>query len=117
MDEIVAATTFLTVKARVARALLELAKYIGRPSSAGHIVFHERISQADLAAMAGVARENVSRVLSEWRQKENCDRIRAPLFSQLYCRAETRNERRSLSGGRPFKFHWNIKPSRDSDRL
>jgi CRP/FNR family transcriptional regulator len=70
VDEIVAATTFLTVEARVARALLELAKYIGRPSSAGHIVFHERISQADLAAMAGVARENVSRVLSEWRQKK-----------------------------------------------
>ena len=33
-------------------------------------MFHERISQADLAAMAGVARENVSRVLSEWRQKK-----------------------------------------------
>ena len=57
-----------TIKARVARALLELAEYIGQPSSAGHIVFQERISQADLAAMAGVARENVSRVMSEWRR-------------------------------------------------
>jgi CRP/FNR family transcriptional regulator, cyclic AMP receptor protein len=64
VDEALAATTFLTVKARVARALLELAEYIGQPSSAGHTVFNERISQADLAAMAGVARENVSRVLS-----------------------------------------------------
>ena len=54
----------------MARALLELAEYIGQPSSAGHIVFHERISQADLAAMAGVARENVSRVLSEWRRRK-----------------------------------------------
>ena len=66
VDETLAATTFLTVKARVARALLELAKYIGQRSRSGHIVFHEKISQADLAAMAGVARENVSRVLSEW---------------------------------------------------
>src|SRR5258708_29919377 len=70
VDEALAATTFLTVKARVARALLELAEYIGQPSSAGHIVFHERISQADLAAMAGVARENVSRALSEWRRRK-----------------------------------------------
>jgi CRP/FNR family transcriptional regulator, cyclic AMP receptor protein len=70
VDDALAANTFLTVKARVARALLELAEHIGQPSSAGHIVFHERISQADLAAMAGVARENVSRVLSEWRRRK-----------------------------------------------
>jgi CRP/FNR family cyclic AMP-dependent transcriptional regulator len=30
-------------------------------------VFDEKIGHADLATMAGVARENVSRVLSEWR--------------------------------------------------
>jgi CRP/FNR family transcriptional regulator, cyclic AMP receptor protein len=30
-------------------------------------VLDEKIGHADLAAMAGVARENVSRVLSEWR--------------------------------------------------
>jgi hypothetical protein len=45
VDEALAVTTFLTVKARV-------------------------VSQADLAAMAGVARENVSRVLSEWRRRK-----------------------------------------------
>ena len=69
VDEALAATTFLTVKARVARALIELAEHIGQ-SSEGHIVFSERISQGDLAAMAGVARENVSRVLSEWRRRK-----------------------------------------------
>jgi CRP/FNR family transcriptional regulator len=68
-DEVVAATTFLSVKARVARALVELAEYVGTPSSAGQIVLHEKISLADIAAMAGVARENVSRVMSEWRQR------------------------------------------------
>jgi CRP/FNR family cyclic AMP-dependent transcriptional regulator len=67
-DETLAATTFLSVKGRVARALVELAEHVGTPSGAGQIVLHEKISLADLAAMAGVARENVSRVLSEWRR-------------------------------------------------
>jgi CRP-like cAMP-binding protein len=67
-DEVVAATTFLTVKGRVARALVELAQCVGTPSIAGQIVLHEKISLADIAAMAGVARENVSRVISEWRR-------------------------------------------------
>src|SRR6266480_1212522 len=61
------ATTFLSVKERVARALVELAELVGTPFDPGQIVLHEKISLADLAAMAGVARENVSRVLSEWR--------------------------------------------------
>ena len=68
-DEILAATTFLTVKGRVARALVELAEYVGTPSGAGQIMLHEKISLADIAAMAGVARENVSRVMSEWRRR------------------------------------------------
>jgi CRP/FNR family transcriptional regulator, cyclic AMP receptor protein len=70
VDEDLVAATFLTVKARVARALLKLAEYIGQPSSEGYIVFQERISLADLAAMAGVARENACRVLSEWRRRK-----------------------------------------------
>jgi len=69
VHEDLVATTFLTVKARVARALLTLAGYIGQPSDEGHFVFQERITLADLAAMAGVARENVSRALSEWRRR------------------------------------------------
>jgi CRP/FNR family transcriptional regulator, cyclic AMP receptor protein len=68
-DEALAATAFLSVKERVARAWVELAELIGTPSGAGQIVLHEKISLADLAAMAGVARENVSRVLSEWRRR------------------------------------------------
>jgi CRP/FNR family transcriptional regulator len=68
--EDLAATTFLTVRARVAHALLKLAEYIGQPSSQGHIVFQDRIALADLAATAGVARENASRVLSEWRRRK-----------------------------------------------
>ena len=68
-DEELAAETFLSVKARVARALLDLAEFLGKPSGPQCIVLNEKISLADLAAMAGVARENVSRVLSEWRRR------------------------------------------------
>src|SRR4029077_10322903 len=68
-DEELAASTFLSVKARVARALLELAEFVGTPSGPRAIVLDEKISHADLAAMAGVARENASRVLSEWRRR------------------------------------------------
>jgi len=67
--EVVAATTFLTVKGRVARALVELAQQVGTTSGAGQIMIHEKISLADIAAMAGVARENASRVINEWRRR------------------------------------------------
>ena len=68
-DAALAATTFLTVKARIARALLQLAEHIGRDAGAGRIVLQDKIGQGDLAAMAGVARENVSRVISDWRRR------------------------------------------------
>lgn len=67
-SESVAADSFLTVKSRLARALLELAKFLGEEDAPGRIVIRHKISQNDLAAMAGVARENVSRVLSDWRR-------------------------------------------------
>jgi len=69
-DEAMAANNFLTVKARVARALFELAKHLGETTGSGRIVIRHKISQRDLAAMAGVARENVSRVLSRWQQQK-----------------------------------------------
>lgn len=68
-DVALAATAFLTVKARVAMALLNLAKFVGKAAGPQCIVLDEKISHADLAAMAGVARENVSRVLGEWRRR------------------------------------------------
>jgi CRP/FNR family cyclic AMP-dependent transcriptional regulator len=102
VDEALAATTFLTVKARVARALLELAEYIGQPSSAGHIVFHERVSQADLAAMAGVARENVSRVLSEWRRRKLVTGSRRYCLNNLAALKREMNSGRQHEGGPIF---------------
>jgi CRP/FNR family cyclic AMP-dependent transcriptional regulator len=65
----VAATSFLTVKGRVARALLDLAKHVAEESGKNRVVLKYNINQADLAAMAGVARENVSRVMSDWKKR------------------------------------------------
>ena len=69
-DEALAAASFLTVKGRVARALVELAQYLGQESGAGRIVLGHKFSQGELAAMAGVARENVSRTLGEWKERK-----------------------------------------------
>jgi CRP/FNR family cyclic AMP-dependent transcriptional regulator len=68
-DDALAATTFLSVKARLARALLNLAEYIGEDDGGGRIQLRLKLSQGDLAAMAGVARENASRTVSEWRKR------------------------------------------------
>jgi CRP/FNR family transcriptional regulator len=66
----VAADSFLTVKSRLARALVELAKFLGEEDASGRILIRHKFSQSDLAAMAGIARENVSRALSDWTQSK-----------------------------------------------
>jgi CRP-like cAMP-binding protein len=60
------ATSYLSVKGRVAHALLSLAKGFGKDLGSGRILIGQKVSQSDLAAMAGIARENVSRVLKDW---------------------------------------------------
>ena len=60
-NEALVATNFLSVKGRVARALLSLAEAFGRDIGQGRILIRQKVSQSDLAAMAGIARENVSR--------------------------------------------------------
>jgi len=68
-DETLAAASFLSVRGCVARTLLELVDYIGKDAGRGRILLDQRISGKDLAAMAGVARENVSRVLSDLKKR------------------------------------------------
>jgi CRP-like cAMP-binding protein len=69
-DEAMAAASFLTVQARLARSLLELGKYLGEDDGGGRVLINHKITQDDLAAIAGVARENVSRVMSDWKRKQ-----------------------------------------------
>ena len=64
----------------MARALLSLAEYVGEDNGGGRIQLRHKISQSDLAAMAGVARENVSRTMSEWRKQDIVTRS-----SDYYC--------------------------------
>jgi CRP/FNR family cyclic AMP-dependent transcriptional regulator len=74
-DEALVATNFLSVKGRVARALLSLADAFGRDIGGGRILIRQKVSQSDLAAMAGIARENVSRVLNEWGNRSLVKRL------------------------------------------
>jgi CRP-like cAMP-binding protein len=79
-DAVVAAGSFLPLKGRVARALLDLSEAFGQDVGQGRILIRQKISQSDVAAMAGIARENVSRILNDW--------IRLKLVSRLsgyYC--------------------------------
>ncbi len=78
-DAIVAAGSFLPLKGRVARALIDLAHAFGNDVGGGRIVIRQKLSQTDLASMAGIARENVSRIMNEW--------IRAKVVTRLsgYC--------------------------------
>jgi CRP/FNR family transcriptional regulator, cyclic AMP receptor protein len=74
-DDEVAAASFLSLKARVARALLQFAKHLGEPTDRpGHLLIRHRIRREDLAALANVARENASRALSEWTARRIIER-------------------------------------------
>ncbi|HYX00666.1 MAG TPA: Crp/Fnr family transcriptional regulator, partial [Reyranella sp.] len=69
-DEDMAASSFQTVRARVARALLQYTRHLGEEVGSGRVLIRHRITQSDLAAMAGVARESVSRTLSDWHRQK-----------------------------------------------
>ena len=66
IDDAIAATSFLSVKGRAARALLALADAFGQDVGGGRIVIRQKVTQSDIAAMAGVVRENFSRVMHDW---------------------------------------------------
>jgi CRP/FNR family cyclic AMP-dependent transcriptional regulator len=79
-DAVVAAGSFLPLSGRVARCLLELAAAFGEDVGGGRVVIRHKIGQSDLAAMAGIARENVSRVLNDWARRKLITR-----FAGYYC--------------------------------
>lgn len=93
-DAAIAASAFLSVRARVARALLELAEHVGQDAGEGRIVLDYTISQGDLAAMAGVARENASRVFSDFRKRKL-----VTLRSRLICLNDITAIQREMNAG------------------
>jgi len=68
-DKMLAATSFLMLRGRIAPTLLELADRFGQEVGPGRIVIRQK-RQRDLAAMAGTARENVTRVLNDWQRRD-----------------------------------------------
>jgi CRP/FNR family transcriptional regulator, cyclic AMP receptor protein len=54
----------------VARALLQFARYFGEEAVLGRSLIRYKITQNDLAAIAGVARESVSRTFRELRRQQ-----------------------------------------------
>jgi CRP/FNR family transcriptional regulator, cyclic AMP receptor protein len=79
-DTVVAAGSFLSLKGRVAQTMLELAEHFGQEVGPGRIVIRQKIGQNDLAAMAGIARENVTRVLNDLQRHKLVSRL-----SGYYC--------------------------------
>src|SRR5215475_9896291 len=69
-DTVVAAGSFLSLKGRVVRTMLGLAKHFGQEVGSGRIVIRQKISQNDLGAMAGVARESVTRILNDLQREK-----------------------------------------------
>jgi CRP/FNR family cyclic AMP-dependent transcriptional regulator len=79
-NDIVAAESFLPLRGRVAQTLIELAKHFGESVGGGRIMIRQKFGQSDLAAMAGIARENVNRILADWKRRKLISRI-----SGYYC--------------------------------
>ena len=79
-DVVIAAGSFLPLKGRVASTLLELAGHFGQDVGSGRVLIRQKIGQSDIAAMAGIARENVSRILNDWKRRKLVSRL-----SGYYC--------------------------------
>jgi Crp-like helix-turn-helix protein len=86
--EALAAASFLAVKGRLARALLELAEFLGGDRGSGRVLIRHKIKRTDLAAMAGVAPENVSRVMKRLDAASRRDSLVRLLSSGEYRGAE-----------------------------
>jgi CRP/FNR family transcriptional regulator, cyclic AMP receptor protein len=79
-DAVIATGSFLPLRGRVASTLLGLAEDFGRNVGAGRIVIAQKIGQSDIAAMTGIARETVSRILNDWKRRKLVTRL-----SGYYC--------------------------------
>jgi CRP/FNR family transcriptional regulator, cyclic AMP receptor protein len=77
---VIAASSFLPPNGRVARALLDLSDAFGQDIGGGRTLIRQKITQSDLAAITGMARENVSRILNSWKRQSA-----VTLLAGYYC--------------------------------
>jgi CRP-like cAMP-binding protein len=75
IDDVLTATSFLPLQGRTARALLSLAQAFGKDVGSGRTLIQQKVSQSDIAAMAGISRENVSRILQDWMRRALVSRL------------------------------------------
>jgi CRP-like cAMP-binding protein len=69
-DAVVAAGRFWPLRGRLASTILEFVEVFGQNVRSGRIVVRPKIGQSDLAGMAGIAHENVSRILNDRKRRE-----------------------------------------------
>ncbi len=93
MNDIAVAWSFLSLEGRAAHALLEVAEAFGEDIGAGRLLIRHKIEQSDFAAMAGIARENISRILNKWMREKLISR-----HAGYYC-IEAREKIETLAGG------------------
>lgn len=79
-NNVLAARTFLPLPGRVAQIILQFADDFGKPVDGGRVLVHHKVSQAEIAKLVGAARENVSRVLNDWRRAGTISKL-----SGYYC--------------------------------
>jgi len=75
---------FQPLSGRLARVFLRLAEGFGEPLEGGRVLIRQKFTQAELARMAGSARENVNRQIKEWTREGLVNRI-----SNYYCLEDT----------------------------
>ena len=79
-NNVLAARSFLPLPGRVAQIILQFSDDFGKPIDDKRVLVHHKISQAEIAKLVGAARENVSRVLNDWRRAGTISRL-----SGYYC--------------------------------
>ena len=79
-NDVIAAENFLPLRSRVALTLMDLGEHFGERVDEGRIVIRHKFGQSDIAAMAGIARENVSRIIVDLTRRKLISRI-----SGYYC--------------------------------
>jgi CRP/FNR family cyclic AMP-dependent transcriptional regulator len=92
-NDVIAAESFLPLRGRVAVTLLELAEHFGERVGEGRIMIHHKFGQSDLAAMAGITRESVSRIIVDLTRRKLISRV-----SGYYCIGNKSALQREIGG-------------------
>jgi CRP/FNR family transcriptional regulator, cyclic AMP receptor protein len=94
-NDVIAAESFLPLRGRVAVTLLDLAEHFGQSVGGDRVMIRHKFRQPDLAAMAGIARENLNRILADWKRRKLVSRYPATIVLRANRRSRARLARSS----------------------